>query len=65
MASGRRYARGGYVYHVLNRAVARLLLFENPGKKRCQEPFLLRSRSPTVAGWKRMEKRDGKGDSVD
>ena len=30
MARGPRYARGGFVYHVLNRAVARLPLFEKP-----------------------------------
>src|SRR5262249_33756068 len=30
MSRGPRYAPGGYVYHVLNRAVARLPLFEKP-----------------------------------
>jgi REP-associated tyrosine transposase len=31
MPRSARYAPGGYVYHVLNRAVARLPLFEKPG----------------------------------
>jgi putative transposase len=30
MSRGPRHAPGGYVYHALNRAVARLPLFEKP-----------------------------------
>jgi hypothetical protein len=34
-----RIAPGGYVYHALNRGVARLALFEKPVKKRGRSSF--------------------------
>jgi putative transposase len=44
MPRRRRFSEAGHVYHVLNRATQRLVLFESPGDYRAFEQLLLKAR---------------------
>jgi hypothetical protein len=57
MSRGPRHAPGGFVYHVLNRAVARLPLFEKPAD---YEAFLRVVAEALEGGKKRGEEKRGK-----